>query len=215
MKMSYAIMVCNESRDLYSLVSFLKKVKDCDDEINILIDTVHVTNAVRGVITHFKDDVVVHERAFDGNFSDHRNYHLEKCSGDYIFIIDPDEMPQEALLKNMKKMISESGADLIMVPRINICPGFTEEWLKKCNFRVNQTGWINWPDYICRIFKNGLKYGNEVHENIVGAEKRVVLQDNPQVAVWHIKSVEKQDNRWDSDGNFVTPVDGNLYDTLM
>ena len=39
MKLSYAITVCNESRDLFSLVSFLLKVKDEEDEINILIDT--------------------------------------------------------------------------------------------------------------------------------------------------------------------------------
>lgn len=215
MKVSYAITVCNESRDLYSLLAFLKKVKDLEDEINILVDTAHVTTPVRGVIDYFKDSVVVNERAFDGNFATHRNYHLEKCSGDYIFIIDPDEMPQEALIKNMKSMLSETGADLIMVPRINICPGFTEEWLKRRNFNVNQAGWINWPDYICRIFKGGLKYGNEVHESIVGAEKRVALQADPQIAVWHIKSVEKQDNRWDSDGKFITPGDDNLYDTLM
>lgn len=215
MKFSYAITVCNESRDLYSLVAFLIKVKDADDEINILVDTAHVTKSVLNVIEYFKDDIVKNERAFDGNFAEHRNYHLSTCSGDYIFIIDPDEMPQEALIKNMKKMISDSGADLIMVPRINICPGFTEEWLKRCNFRVNEMGWINWPDYICRIFKNGLKYGNEVHENIVGSQKQVTLQANPQVAVWHIKSVEKQDNRWDSNGGFITPGDDNLYDSLM
>ena len=32
---SYAICVCNESRELYSLIAFLKKVKDIEDEINI------------------------------------------------------------------------------------------------------------------------------------------------------------------------------------
>ena len=52
MKISYAICVCNESRDLFSLVSFLLKVKDEEDEINILIDTVHVTENVKTVINH-------------------------------------------------------------------------------------------------------------------------------------------------------------------
>ena len=44
MKLSYAICVCNESRDLFSLVSFLLKVKDEEDEINILIDTLHAVS---------------------------------------------------------------------------------------------------------------------------------------------------------------------------
>ena len=72
MKLSYAICVCNESRDLYSLISFLKKVIDPEDEINILIDSKHVTQNVRRVIDYFKDDVVTHEREFDGNFATHR-----------------------------------------------------------------------------------------------------------------------------------------------
>ena len=154
---------------------------------------------------------------FDGNFAEHRNFHLTKCSGDYIFIIDPDEMPKENLIINLKKMIHDSGAELIMVPRINIHPGFTQEWLKKCNFRTNELDWINWPDYICRVFKNTpqIKYGNELHENIIGTDKRVLLNADPSVAVWHIKSVEKQDNRWDVSGNFKVPEGDNLYDTLM
>jgi len=41
MKLSYAITVCNESKDLYALISFLKSVKDPEDEINILLDTLH------------------------------------------------------------------------------------------------------------------------------------------------------------------------------
>ena len=87
MKLSYAITVCNESKDLFSLVSFLLKVKDDEDEINILIDTKHVTENVKIVIEHFGNKVVTCERDFDGNFSEHRNFHLSKCSGDYIFII--------------------------------------------------------------------------------------------------------------------------------
>ena len=216
MKLSYAITVCNESRDLFSLVSFLLKVKDEEDEINILIDTAHVTDNVRNVIKHFGNKVVTCERDFDGNFSEHRNFHLSQCSGDYIFIIDPDEMPKEKLIKCIKKAVKDSGADLIMIPRINIHPGFTPQFLEKCTFKTNELDWINWPDYICRVFPNkpGIKYGNDLHEVIVGYEKRVCLQADPSIAIWHIKSVEKQDNRWDN-GNFKSPEGDNLYDTLM
>ena len=93
MKLSYAITVCNESKDLYSLISFLKRTKDTEDEINVLVDTAHVTPQVLRVLEYFKDDIVMCERKFDGDFSAHRNFHTSKCSGDYIFIVDPDEMP--------------------------------------------------------------------------------------------------------------------------
>tara|TARA_B100000902_G_scaffold394468_1_gene450875 strand:+ start:1245 stop:1898 length:654 start_codon:yes stop_codon:yes gene_type:complete len=217
MKLSYAITVCNEARDLFSLISFLKKVIDEEDEINILLDTLHTSKNVRDVLSHFSNDIVLNEREFDGNFSEHRNFHLSKCTGDYIFIIDPDEMPTEKLIKMIKNGIVDTGAELIRIPRINIHPGYTEEWIKQCNFSVNEVGWINWPDYICRVFLNKpeIKYGSELHENILGAKTVVNMNPDPSIAIWHIKSIEKQNNRWDDKGNFKVPEGDNLYDTLM
>ena len=186
MKLSYAIIVCNESKDLYALVSFLKRVKDPEDEINILLDTLHTTDTMRSVLEHFKDDIVLNERDFCGNFSDHRNFHLKKCTGDYIFVVDADEMPKEKLIIGIKDAIRESGADMIAIPRINIHPGFTKEWLDKYKFNVNEMDWINWPDYQGRVFKNDpekIYYGNKLHGNVVGLEKPVSLQADPTLAL--------------------------------
>ena len=218
MKLSYAICVCNESKDLFSLVSFLLKVKDEEDEITILIDTTHVTENVKNVIRYFGDKIETCERDFDGNFAEHRNYHITQCKGDYIFMIDPDEMPKENLIVNIKKMIHDSGAELIMVPRINICPGFTREWIEKYKFITNDLDWINWPDYQGRIFKNdeNIKWSRGLHEVVSGTSKIVQLQADPKISLWHIKSIEKQDNRWDNKGNYKVPESNdNLYDTLM
>ena len=220
MKLSYAICVCNESRDLFSLVSFLLKVKDEEDEINVLIDTTHVTENVKNVIKYFGDKIVTCEREFDdGDFAKHRNYHTTKCTGDYIFVIDPDEMPKEKLIRNVKKMLDDSNADLVLVPRINIHPGFTQEWLEKCKFRTNELDWINWPDYQGRVFKNSEKitWGKNLHETITGAERIINLQADPSIAMWHIKSIEKQDNRWKENGdyNFINSGQDNLYESMM
>ena len=217
MKLSYAITVCNESRELYSLVSFLKKVKDPEDEINVLVDSTHVTQNVRDVLKFYEEDIIVHEREFDGDFSKHRNFHISKCSGDYIFLVDADEMPQELLIKNIKYNIEQSGGDVFSVPRINIHPGSTKEWLKACNFRVNEVGWINWPDYNCRIFKNNPKkihFVNSLHESITGFEKQILIEAKPEIAIWHIKSIEKQCNRW-KEGGCIVDTDPDLYDKLM
>lgn len=207
MKLSYAICVCDEVKEFYSLVAFLKKVKDPEDEINILVDSAHVSSEVRGVLKHFEADVVQNDRDFDGKFATHRNYHLEKCDGDYIFQIDADEMPQETLIKNLKCLLQEQQPDTVWVPRINIHPGSTEEWLKKCNFKVNDMGWINWPDMQCRIIKKSpdIRYGRELHEMIEGAKLQGQVPMEPRLALWHIKSVEKQDIRWDAQGQYVLP----------
>jgi hypothetical protein len=217
-KISYAICVCNESKDLYSLISFLKKVKDAEDEINILVDSAHVSPQVRSVLEYFKEDIVQNDKAFDGKFASHRNHHFKLCKGDYIFYIDPDEMPNEILIKNIKNVTCDTQADLILIPRVNICPGYTEEWLSKTGLQVNENGWLNWPDMQGRIFKNNslIKMENDLHERIVGAEKVIQLQPSPQIALWHIKSVEKQNNRWDLETKkYISPIENNLYDSLM
>ena len=149
-KISYAICVCNEHRELESLVNFLLKVKDAEDEVNILVDSGKVTSEVREVLESYGDKVVVNDREFDGKFSEHRNYHATKCSGDYIFVIDADEMPQEALIMNIKSF----DGDIMYVPRINICPGYTADWLDQHKFNLNEMGWINFPDYQGRYYKN-------------------------------------------------------------
>ena len=77
-KISYAICVCNEDREINSLINFLLKVKDEEDEINILVDSTKVTPQVRDVLKSYDDKIVVNEREFDGKFSDHRNYHASK-----------------------------------------------------------------------------------------------------------------------------------------
>lgn len=216
MIISYAICVCNESKDLFSLISFLLKVKDDKDEINILVDTAHVSHSVKNVLHYFENQIVTCEREFDGNFSDHRNFHITQCSGDYIFMIDPDEMPKEFLIQNLKRLIKDLDGELIMVPRINIHPGFTQEWLNKHKFHTNELDWINWPDYQGRIFKNTekIKWSKGLHEVVSGTDKIVYIRTDPKLGLWHIKSIEKQDNRWE-DGNYKVPKGDNLYDNLM
>ena len=193
MKISYAICVCNEHLELNSLLSFLSRVADNEDEINILVDSGKVTDEVRDVLKKFEKRIVVNERKFCGNFSKHRNYHITKCKGEYIFVLDADEIPQEALVKNIRNFDS----DILYVPRMNIIPGYTEEWCKRMKFSVNEVGWINWPDYQGRYFRNNGKilWSLGLHERLIGSDKVAQLQAIPQLALWHVKSVEKQDKQ--------------------
>jgi len=192
-KISYAICVCNEDREVKSLINFLLKVKDEEDEVNILLDSKNGTTEVRSVLESFGDKIVVNEREFDGKFSDHRNYHATKCSGDYIFAIDADEMPQEGLIRNIKTF----DGDIMYIPRINICPGYTAEWITDYKFNLNEMGWINYPDYQGRYYKNNeqIKWSSDLHERLTGSDQVARLDPNPLVALWHIKTVERQDKQ--------------------
>lgn len=192
MKITYAVSVCDEAQELNSLLNFLIKVKEPEDDINVLLDVGKTNDAVRRVLEHHEAHVTLHERAFDGDFSEHRNHHVSLCTGDYIFALDADEMPQEILIQNIKQF----QGDILAIPRMNICPGFTEAWLKEHKFRTANTGWINWPDFQMRYFKNNgeIRWKGGLHETLEGGKVQA-LDADPALALWHIKSVEKQDKQ--------------------
>jgi cellulose synthase/poly-beta-1,6-N-acetylglucosamine synthase-like glycosyltransferase len=223
MKISYAICVCNESRELFSLLSFLLKVIDEIDNIHVVVDTLHVTDKVRKVLHHFKNvkRITVFERPFD-KFYLNSNYHLEIATGEYVFGLDADEMPTEELIRNTKKIIQQSNTDLIFVPRMNVHPGITQEFINQSNgfFKLNEVEFVNWPDYQGKIIKKCeyIRYSNITHCVAEGSQNKVVLQPNPKLGMWHIKSIEKQESRWshsDRYANVKPPDPSNLYDELM
>lgn len=192
--MTYAICVCNEHKELNDLLSFLVVTKRSEDDINILVDKEKCTAAVRQVLKRFERVVTVHERAFDGDFAAHRNYHATLCKGEYIFVLDADEIPQEELMKQVRLF----QGDILYVPRINICPGYTKHFLERHNFRVTNTGFINWPDYQGRYYRNhgGIKWVGGVHEKLSGGDSAPqLLSADPELAIWHVKSVARQDGQ--------------------
>ena len=152
MKITYSIQVCNESRELYSLINFLLKVIDEEDNIHVVVDSLHKTDKVNKVIENFKDKISVFERPFD-TFYKNSCYHGEVATGDYTFLIDADEMPQEKLIANLKNIITETKAEILFIPRINIQPGITQSYIDHYKFNINEAGWINWPDYQGRLYK--------------------------------------------------------------
>jgi hypothetical protein len=221
MKLTYTIQVCNESRELFSLLNFLKKTVDDEDEINVVVDSNNKTDRVDMVLAHFKDTVNIYERPFD-KFHTNAQFHIEKATGEYIFGMDADEMPQEMLVRNIKQIINDTQAELITIPRINIHPGITAQDAKDHGFHVNESGFINWPDYQTRIFKrcDYIHWTDTLHTKLVGSDKSAVLKPNMCTALWHIKSMEKQNSRWKKEGptgeyNISRPSTTDLYDLLM
>lgn len=220
MKLSYSIQVCNESRELFSLLNLLIKIIDEEDEINVIVDSNNKTQKVERVISHFRERINAIERPFD-TFKKNSDFHGQVATGDYIFAIDADEMPQESLIKKIKEVITETGAEIVAVPRINIHPGITEQEAKDFGFVINDAGFINWPDFQTRIWKkcDHITWTDEVHTKLTGSNKAVCIQPIPSLALWHIKSMEKQNSRWKQDDtgtyNITAPSKDNLYDELM
>jgi len=92
MKISYGITVCNEARELQHLIEFIFPLIDREDEILIVYDDNRVTGEVLDVIGHHTDIVKAFPFDFQQNFLENKNYMNSKCTGDYIFQIDADEI---------------------------------------------------------------------------------------------------------------------------
>ena len=193
---SYAITACNENKELNELLSFLLEHKrECDD-IVVQVDKDNVTKEVSEVIS--KHNLKENKFPLNGNFASFKNNLKKICSGDYIFQIDADELPSEEIVCNLHKIIeSNLDIDLFLVPRVNIVQGITEDHISKWNWSQNDQGWINWPDYQYRIFKNNfnIKWKNKVHEVLVGAQTGTQLPQTIEYSLVHLKDIERQESQ--------------------
>ena len=201
MKISYAITVCNEFVEIQKLLNFLLQNKRHEDEIVVLWDS----NGDREIETYLRSRNVSKSfflwRPYDFNndFSQLKNELIKYCSGDYIFQIDADEIPNEFLMKNLPNIIESNGdVEVILVPRVNIVDGIDP------SYHLNQWGWvrdeesrINWPDYQWRIWKNidNIKWVNKVHERLDGFNTYSTLPPKTEYSLYHHKTIERQEKQ--------------------
>jgi len=201
MKISYGITVHNESKELNTLLEILVHKSDTEDEIIIVQDG--DDKEVGEVISKWMNEtldwkgIYWHTRKLDGNFSDQKNYVIEQCTGDYIFHIDADEYPHETLLAQLKQILEINDVDLLWIPRVNTVEGFTDEDVQKWGWRISEQGWVNYPDYQARVFRNrdDIKWTRPLHEYITGCDTYSHLPPHEALSLYHPKTKEKQEQQ--------------------
>ena len=96
-------------------------------------------------------------------------------------------------------MILESNQtiDLFWVPRVNTVEGLTEEHINKWGWKLNEKGWINFPDYQGRIWRNrpNIMWKNKVHEVLTGYKEHTYLPQEEDFCFYHHKKIEKQEKQ--------------------
>jgi len=199
MKISYAITVCNELEEVKRLVNFLLSNKLKQDEIVILYDTngsIEVYDYVDNVDEI--EDVFVIKDSFTGHFADWKNKLTSYCKGDYIFQIDADELPNEELINGLPYILEiNQEVDVFRVPRVNTVEGLTPQHIQKWGWNVNDKGWVNWPDYQWRIYRNTpqIKWKNKVHEVLEGYKTMTLLPLQEEFALYHPKTIDRQEKQ--------------------
>ena len=200
MKISYGITVHNEADELNRLLEILIHKTDKEDEIVICVDG--EDDAVEFVLQSWTQQyghedmkvIKVYQRKLEGDFAAHKNSVIENCSGDYIFHIDADEYPNEILLSQLKQILEINDVDLVWLPRVNTVEGLTDEWANRWSWRVTENGWVNYPDYQSRVFKNSnkIRWQNKVHERIFGGKTYAHLPPQEELSLYHPKTIDKQ-----------------------
>ena len=197
MKISYGITVHNEAEELKRLLDILTNKIDKEDEIVICIDG--DDEKVESVVGEYlsENKAVVYKRKLDGDFASQKNSVIENSKGDYVFHIDADEYPSDGLLEYVKPILEANDIDLIWVPRVNTVDGITEQHIQQWGWRVSDAGWVNYPDYQSRIFKNSpeIRWKSKVHERIHGAQTFSHLPPNETLSLYHPKTIDKQEEQ--------------------
>ncbi len=205
MKISYAITVCNELEEVKRLVNFLLLHKRKEDEIVILLDHSNGKNEVYRYLLTLPPEILLNRDAFQGHFANWKNQITSYCTGDYIFQIDADELPHEDLINNLPYILEiNQEVDVFLVPRINTVEGLTQEHIRQWRWNVNEKGWVNFPDYQWRIYRNhcSIKWKNKVHEVLEGFKTSTLLPAEEEYCLYHPKTIDRQEKQ------------NNYYDTL-
>ena len=200
MKISYGITVHNEADELNRLLEILIHKTDKEDEIVICVDG--EDDGVRFVLDSWSQQyghdklIKVYQRKLNGDFAAQKNSVIENSSGDYIFHIDADEYPHETLLQQLKQILEMNDVDLVWIPRVNTIEGMTQEHIQKWNWRVTQKGWVNYPDYQARVFRNDtIRWRRPLHEVITGCKTYAHLPPQEELSLYHPKTIEKQEHQ--------------------
>jgi glycosyltransferase involved in cell wall biosynthesis len=196
---SYGILACNEHKELDRLLTLLVKYVKIPHEIVVILDDGNTTDEVYDVIDKFKNDISCYSHPLNNNFAAQKNFMTLQCKGQWIFNIDADELPSENLLQTVNSLIwANPECETYLLPRVNTVEGLTQEHIDKWRWKVNEKGWVNWPDFQMRIYRNipqRIKWVRPVHEILEGYKTYTTLPDDEAYCLYHPKEIKKQEKQ--------------------
>lgn len=192
MSISYTITVKDELNDVKRLHHTLQMCKKPEDEI-IAVHLYHTHSEIEEPIhieikDYLLDNIDTYCNYKDENNIAHlKNYECHLSTKDYIFLLDANEyLTTQTLLLWNQVIKNQPDYDIFWTPRINIDDTLTtEEKENKYGMKLNDRGWINWPDNQPRIIKKeaGLVWvQQEQGLSIKNTNKTGALAPDPRLA---------------------------------
>jgi len=201
LRISYAITACNEHVELERLLDQLASSIRSEDEIVLQLDTT-ATDEVKKVAEKYNVGAPFeYHRIFfslNKDFAAFKNNLSKHCTREFIFQIDADEYVHPHLLESLPDILEYNyNVDVFLVPRINTVEGLTEQHIQQWRWHVNGNGWVNFPDYQWRIWKNNKKiqWINKVHERLDGFNEYTALPQTEDYCLIHPKDIKRQEKQ--------------------
>lgn len=218
MKISYLITCHNEDISLDKCLTTIITHKDDEDEILVLDDFSDNPKTLKilqrwehadkisiklPMVTIDKNpNIKIIKHALNKNYGAHKNYGNELCSGDFIFQIDGDEIPNPTLIINLKAILEANpDSELFFIPRINDFIGVTERHARQWGWRLSPCAAcdnrliVNFPDFQGRLYKRDpkrIRWDRRLHEKIEGHKSFLTLPPETDLALYHDKTIETQ-----------------------
>ncbi|MGD0585827.1 MAG: glycosyltransferase family 2 protein [Oryzomonas sp.] len=181
---SAVINTRNEENNLDSCLSCLNW---CDE---IIVVDMESEDSTVNIARKYTDKVFSFSKM--GYVEPARKFAVEQASGDWVLIIDADELISVNLKDKILESIKGNEGDVVHLPRKNYIMG---EW-------IQHTGW--WPDYQPRLFRKGMiDFTDQIHGglNINEKAKKTFLPAIDENGIEHF-------NYYDSE-HFITKL--NIY----
>lgn len=158
MKLSCLILTKNNAKTLeYALRSIYKYV----DEI-VLLDSGSDDDTLK-VARRYTDKIFF--KAFEGDFGKQKNYGIRQCKGEWIFILDSDELVGQNFYRCLKYLHEPYRS--IALPRCHIVD------IKKIKQLITPTHYYDWQTRFIRNDGNTFYGDKRVHEVLQGNKPRL------------------------------------------
>lgn len=164
-------VVINTYNEAEKLPGCLESVRQLADEI-VIVDMGSSDETLK-IAEKFKAKIYHHE--FLPYVEPARNFGLEKATGDWILVLDPDERMTRDLAVKLQEIAKDNVYDAANIPRKNIIFG---------RF-IKHTNW--WPDKHVRFFKKGnVSWSERIHQYPQVSGKILDLPAEGKLAIEHL-----------------------------
>jgi glycosyltransferase involved in cell wall biosynthesis len=170
-RISGVLVTLNEAHNIrYALGSLASW---CDE---LIVVDQHSEDGTSDIAREMGAHVFDHERT--GIADPARVFAVAQSTGDWVMILDGDEMVPATLGRHLRQFVDgEPAADIVLIPFVNIHLG-----------RWNRAGNQNWPSRKARFFRPGaVEVSGRIHASLTPRPdaRKVPADATPEMAIWH------------------------------